>query len=73
MYKETEIMVYIWQDYKDPNLREEPEYKRYHFVIEIDSTVLFQHDTDDWNMIEVLVKSLKIKNFTEELKRFIKD
>lgn len=52
---ETEFL--IWQDYKDPSLRESGGGKRYAFqIIRNETDVVFAYETDDLAMIKEVVK-----------------
>ena len=58
IYKGNEIDIVIFQDYKDINLRERDDTPRYHFIIRINSIIIFQYSTDNWSMIEEFIESI---------------
>ena len=48
----------IFQDYKNPLLRESEINKRYSFAIEANSEVIMWKQSDDWDVIEELINML---------------
>lgn len=56
--KECYVACLIWQDYRNPELREMEYAKRYLFQIEVNNETIMEKETDDWEVIEQLVKML---------------
>lgn len=56
--KECYVVCLIWQDYCNPELREMEYAKRYLFQIEVNNETIMEKETDDWEVIEQLVKML---------------
>ena len=52
---EVEAKVNIWQDYKNPALRDYDNGKRFLFQIIVNGVNIMLHETDDWSEIEKLV------------------
>ena len=56
-----EVLVYVWQEYADENLRESFKSKRYLFSIEIsDGEIIFSYETDDLEKIKELIKHVDL-------------
>ena len=54
------IIAYLWQEYVDADKRETPNGNRYVLIIENNSDVIFQYDTDDIEIIKILVKGINL-------------
>lgn len=71
-YKNTSIEMRIWQDYKDPALRER-ENKRYLFQIHIYTDVLddilLNYETNEWKEIEKLIDMVQYPLIPERSKK----
>ena len=65
---DTEVVISIWQDYKDATKREYSEGKRYILSIDIESDTIFSYPTDNWEEIERLLPCISdMQGWKDEL------
>ena len=61
--KDTQVEYDIWQDYTDPEKRENEYYKKYTLHIRINETILFAYSTENWEEIKKLLPHLMVLNY----------
>ena len=54
----VEVSIAIWQDYIDPNKREESFGYRFILQIEVNSDAVFTYKTNDWSDIEQMLRNV---------------
>ena len=55
------VLIRIWQDYIEPNKREQEDSKRYLLQVEYNGKVLFNYFTDELEIIKEMVGCLEVK------------
>ena len=58
----NDLSILIFQDYKDVSKRERDDLPRYHFHIQINGVLIFHQSTDDWSVIEELIRNESIND-----------